>query len=88
MLQHVNIRPFVTGAVQPKLSQRNLKSVPLHIAGQKLYRAYADLIGPTFATIRANTQESVTLSALRDALLPRLVSGKLRVAETNIVEPV
>ena len=88
MLQHVNIRPFVTGAVQPKLSQRNLKSVPLHIAGQKLYRAFADLIGPTFATIRANTQESVTLSALRDALLPRLVSGKLRVAETNIVEPV
>jgi type I restriction enzyme S subunit len=38
---------------------------------------------PLFERITANTRESRTLAALRDALLPKLISGELRVPEAE-----
>lgn len=35
------------------------------------------------AKIKANSEQSRTLAALRDALLPRLLSGELRVREAE-----
>ena len=78
-LQQTNIKAFVTGAVQPKLSQGNLQSIPFGLANEFISRAFSSIIQPLFATIRANTDESVTLAAQRDVLLPRLVSGEMHV---------
>jgi type I restriction enzyme S subunit len=44
----------------------------------------SELIQPLIGRIIANIHESRTLAALRDALLPKLLSGELRVA--NVVE--
>ena len=41
-------------------------------------------VTPMFSQVRANLRESETLAALRDTLLPRLLSGECRVAN---VEP-
>jgi hypothetical protein len=38
-----------------------------------------DVIKPLFAKIHANEQQSRTLAALRDALLPKLLRGEVRV---------
>jgi type I restriction enzyme S subunit len=46
----------------------------------ELMREFDELVKPTFETIHANTVESRTLAALRDTLLPRLMSGELSVA--------
>jgi type I restriction enzyme S subunit len=78
-LKTVNIRPFVTGAVQPKLNQGNLCRVPFVLPPESVCKEFAGIIEPMFARIRANTEESRTLAALRDALLPKLLSGELRV---------
>lgn len=37
------------------------------------------IIGPLHARRQLNLRESATLAALRDALLPRLISGEIRV---------
>jgi type I restriction enzyme S subunit len=44
---------------------------------------FAKAIEPLFAQIRANTNQSRTLATLRDTLLPKLLSGELRVTEAE-----
>ena len=77
LLQHENIAPFVTGAVQPKLNQKNLKAIPIVLSSTLTCQAFSDLIQPMLAILRAKTNESIVLTTLRDALLPKLVSGEL-----------
>ena len=77
LLQRQIILPFVTGAVQPKLSQHNLKAIPMVLPAVSVCKAFSDLIQPMFAAMRSHTDEALTLAVERDALLPRLVSGGL-----------
>ena len=83
LLDHVNIRPFVTGAVQPKLNQGNLKSVPILVADTYSSAAFDDFISPLFAMVRQVHGESHVLESTRDYLLPRLLSGSVRVEVAN-----
>jgi type I restriction enzyme S subunit len=73
--------PFVTGAVQPKLNQRNLIAIPFLRADSKVHEAFDDLTEPIFAAFRARTEETRTLAATRDLLLPKLISGEIRLSE-------
>jgi len=41
--------------------------------------SFSQTVGPLYATVTANLSESRTLSAIRDALLPKLVSGEIRI---------
>ena len=77
LLRQVNVTPFVTGAVQPKLSQKNLKAIPVVVPDMAICSAFSELIVSAFARLRANATETESLAAQRDALLPRLVSGEL-----------
>ncbi len=43
--------------------------------------AFEAQVAPLYDKLTANLQESRTLAATRDALLPRLISGELRVGE-------
>ncbi len=44
----------------------------------EIWAAFALIIEPLFSKIHVNSEESRTLATLRDTLLPKLVSGKLR----------
>ena len=46
---------------------------------------FGELIRPLFANIKANSEEMATLAALRDTLLPKLISGEIRIGETEKV---
>lgn len=76
-LAQTNIKPFVNGAVQPKLNQGNMNRIPFVLPSAPICEAFAELIDPVFALFRANSDQSRTLAALRDALLPKLLSGEL-----------
>ena len=82
-LDQCDLAPFVTGAVQPKLSQGNLKAIPFINAGDTLLQRFGEIIDPMFAQIRDATEESRTLAQLRDTLLPKLISGELRIADAE-----
>lgn len=82
-LDQCDVAPFVTGAVQPKLSQGNLKAIPFINAGDALLRRFGEIVDPLFAQIRCVTEESRTLAQLRDTLLPKLISGELRIADAE-----
>ena len=82
-LRSINISPFVTGAVQPKVSQGNMKSIPLVLPDDRIANELDRLIIPNYDTYRVNTHLIRTLTNLRDTLLPKLISGDLRVPEAE-----
>ena len=82
-LKHTNISAFVTGAVQPKLSQTNLKAIPFILPDESIGSAFSELAKPLFAKLRAGADKNHTLASIRDTLLPKLISGELRVPDAE-----
>lgn len=79
LLKQTNVSSIVTGAVQPKISQANLKSVPIIMPPVNLLNQYNDIIKPLFDQIRTNQNQIQYLTQLRDTLLPKLMSGEIKV---------
>ena len=69
--------PFVTGAVQPKLNQRNLTSIPMLLPTSGVLSAFASTIDESFGLYREHAGQSDRLAGVRDLLLPRLLEGAL-----------
>ena len=82
-LQETDITPYVTGAVQAKLNQKNLKAIPFPPSSSDVAMAFEKLVGPLFEQVRLNSGQSRTLSSTRDLLLPRLMSGQIRLREAE-----
>lgn len=79
-----NIKSIVTGAVQQKVSQANLKKVPTIIPPVEILNQFDNIIQPIFAEIRNLRNENQRLSAVRDTLLPKLMSGELNVSDIEL----
>ena len=79
-----NVKSIVTGAVQQKISQTNLKRVEVVIPPAKLLEEFDDLIQPMFCEIRNKRAENLKLSNIRDTLLPKLMSGEIDLTDIDI----
>lgn len=65
----------------------SLAAWPIAVVPAAILEAFGALVNPLFARITAAAAESRTLAETRDYLLPRLMSGEVRVAEAQeIVE--
>lgn len=81
LLRQTSVTSIVTGAVQPKINQANLKALSVIIPSEQEMKEFNNLIDPLFAQIRENRDANQRLVELRDTLLPRLMSGELSVAD-------
>lgn len=79
-----NIKSIVTGAVQQKVSQQNLKKVPAIIPSSTALSSFNELIQPIFSQIRNLRDENARLTSLRDVLLPKLMSGEIDVSAVQL----
>ena len=84
LFKQTPVKSIVTGAVQPKISQANLRSVQVVIPPEHNLREYNDLVEPFFSLFRANEDECKTFTALRDTLLPKLMSGEIDVSAVQL----
>ncbi len=84
LFKQTPVKAIVTGAVQPKISQTNLRSIQVVIPPQKLLTDYNSQIEPLFALLRTNEEANKSLTALRDTLLPKLMSGELDVSNIQL----
>lgn len=64
---------------QTELARDRLKSLPLLIPPLRIQLTFDRLTSPTRGLTSANEQQVESLVALRDALLPKLLSGQVRV---------
>lgn len=71
------------GSAQPFISQGDARAIKVLIPCNKLAKKFGDVVKPNYAKADSNNSESRTLAALRDTLLPKLISGELRVKDTE-----
>lgn len=68
-----------SGAVFNAIVTRDFDSEYVIIPDIKVAARFEDLASPIYDSILQNTKQSQTLAALRDALLPKLMSGEIEV---------
>lgn len=72
------------GTVFGSINRDALNSMPIDIPPQEIMEQFEDIVAPMDAEIRNNYDEICRLQALRDSLLPRLMSGELDISELDI----
>jgi len=75
------------GSAQANVSGASLMAFPTVIAPLPLMERFNGAIADVLEVVLTNHEQAQTLSTLRDTLLPRLISGQLRLPETeNLVK--
>lgn len=67
------------GSATLNLNKTNFSKIKIIVPPEDLLEKYKNFVNPLFSSIRSNSQENIFLSKARDFLLPKLISGKLRV---------
>ena len=83
LLLKKNISPIVTGAVQAKISQANMRKILITQPPHEITIIFSSLIKPIYEIRKKNELENQRLSILRDTLLPKLMSGELIINDIN-----
>jgi type I restriction enzyme S subunit len=65
------------------LTTKILSDIPVLVPPKTIVDCFERVVSPMIARIRAGCGESRTLGQLRDALLPKLISGELRVPDAE-----
>lgn len=82
-----DIKGNANGSTFQEISKKNFRPIPVVVPPEPIRSAFDATVSPMLERIIANERESRTLAQTRDLLLPRLMSGELRVAEAEkIVE--
>jgi len=82
------IKSNAGGTTFAEISKRNFRPIPVVVPQKLVLDAFVQQVEPLHKQVVLNLQESNTLTSLRDNLLPKLISGEIRVpdAEKFIME--
>ncbi len=78
------------GSVFDTITRDTLAGISVIYPHESAINAFENLLSPIMGRIKENLKQAQTLANLRDTLLPRLISGKLRLpeAENTIAEAI
>jgi len=80
---------LANGSTFLELSRKNFKAIPARVGPSDVIRRFDAKVVPLHQRAAKATQESATLVELRKALLPKLMSGEIRVRDAEkVVEDV
>ena len=77
------IQAMTGSSGRQRADAKRIAELSASIAPSGVHVAFAQIVAPMFDRILFASRESKTLATLRDALLPRLMSGELRVREAE-----
>jgi type I restriction enzyme S subunit len=81
------ISQHAVGSTMPNLNTSILSDVPILVPADDVLRRFEAVTHPWRSLVEWNIGESETLTALRDLLLPQLLSGEIRIRDAeNLVE--
>jgi restriction endonuclease S subunit len=78
---HEMILSRANGSTFLEISKGNFRPIPVIAPTKDVMAAFDERVRPLYKRIVENELESRTLTVLRDALLPKLVSGELRISD-------
>ena len=79
LLQTLDLAQFNAGSAVPTLNRNHVHSLPIVAPPNNLLAAFGETCGLTFALDQQIRAEVDKLAAMRDYLLPKLLSGQVRV---------
>jgi type I restriction enzyme S subunit len=71
------------GSAQPFVSQGDARNVHILKPSENIGKLFGDMVRPLHEKSNCISGKNVTLAALRDALLPKLISGEIRVKDAE-----
>ena len=77
------IRNIAGGSTFAEISKRVFRPIPVLVPPPSVLESFVHIVGPLYARIVNNVKQAECLADLRDALLPRLFSGELRVPDAE-----
>jgi type I restriction enzyme S subunit len=85
-LGEIDYSNYTDKAAVPGVNRNHLHEEPTVIPPMNVRHAFARIVAPLWSRYAGNNEEARTLAALRDALLPKLLSGELRVPAAKFAE--
>ena len=73
-----------TSSIATAVNSKIIKGMPFIVPTDEEITEFHSLVAPMFAKIKANQAEISNLTALRDTLLPKLMSGELDVSDIDL----
>ena len=73
-----------TGGAQQHINKQNIEQLVISLPKHDVICKYKKLVNPIYSKITNNCFENEQLAQLRDALLPKLMSGKIDVSNVEI----
>jgi len=71
------------GTVFGSINKKDFQALPVVVPSEEVLRAFEAVVAPLDAAVENNEQKLRSLTQLRDTLLPRLISGQLRLPEAE-----
>lgn len=72
------------GSAQPKFNKTDFKNLPIYLPDDNLLEKFHQTVEPMFELIDKNNFENQHLATMRNALLPKLMSGELDVSDIDL----
>ncbi|MDP4239770.1 MAG: restriction endonuclease subunit S [Bacteroidota bacterium] len=79
LLKTMNLATMNVGSAVPSLTTQVLNNIEIILPSDATIEKFDDIVTPMFTTIESNEQETQTLIALRDSLLPKLMKGEIEI---------
>ena len=79
----IEIESRATGTTFAEISKQNFRPILVVLPPKELMAGFTAKVAPLYDKITTNVRQSAQLAAIRDALLPKLLSGEIRVAEAE-----
>ena len=77
------IKNSAGGTTFAEINKSTFGKIPIICPSAKSIMAFDKLVGPLFSRVVCNLKENRTLAAMRDLLLPKLMSGEIRVKDAE-----
>lgn len=78
ILKTLNYSGMNRGTSQPLITQGDLKNTSIIMPPDEIIQEYENVVSKLMSLIEYNNKESKIISTLRDTLLPRLMSGEIK----------
>lgn len=82
-LLQFDINGMDSGSAIPSTSRNDFYGIPVVLPPSDIQEAFGKIVDGWFAKIHANEAESLTLAAMRDTLLPKLLTGEIVAGKLN-----
>ncbi len=80
---HDEIVSRANGSTFLKISKTNFRPIPVVTSSPDVMHKFGQLARPLYDGVVESARESRTLATLRDTLLPKLISGELRIGDAQ-----